>query len=61
MGIGFGIAYRLAEAGANVVIADINEEVGNKAMVELNNVGFKATFVKTDVADEEQVKNATHQ
>jgi len=59
MGIGFGIVYRLAEAGANVVIADINEEVGNKAMAELNNGGFKTTFVKTDVADEEQVKNAT--
>ena len=31
MGIGFGIVYRLAEAGANVVIADLNEEVGNTA------------------------------
>ena len=30
MGIGFGIANRLAEAGANVVIADMNEDVGKK-------------------------------
>jgi 2-deoxy-D-gluconate 3-dehydrogenase len=57
MGIGFGIAYRLAEAGANVVIADLNEEVGNKATEELNRKGFKTAFIKTDVADEKQVKD----
>lgn len=56
MGIGFGIAYRLAEAGASVVIADLNEEVGNKAAKELNDNGWKTAFVKTDVTDEEQVK-----
>src|SRR3989344_3181077 len=59
MGIGFGIAYRLAEAGANVVIADINEEVGNRAIKELNDKDWKAAFIKTDVADEKQVKDAT--
>ncbi|KKT95013.1 MAG: Short-chain dehydrogenase/reductase SDR [Parcubacteria group bacterium GW2011_GWA2_45_15] len=59
MGIGFGIAYRLAEAGANVVIADLNEEVGNTAVKELNDKGWKAVFVKTNVADEKQVKEAT--
>src|SRR3989344_5150591 len=59
MGIGFGIAYRLAEASTNVVIADLNEEVGNKAAKELNNNGWKAAFIKTDVADEQQVKDAT--
>lgn len=58
MGIGFGIAYRLAEAGANVVIADLNEEAGNAAAKELNDGGHKAAFVKTDVSDENQVKNA---
>lgn len=59
MGIGFGIAYRLAEAGANVVIADLNGEVGNKTVEELNNSGWKAVFIKTDVADEKQIKDAT--
>lgn len=59
MGIGFGIAYRLAEAGANVVIADLNEEVGIGAAKELQDSGWKAEFIKTDVADEKQVKNAT--
>ncbi len=50
MGIGYGIAYRLAEAGANVVIADINEEIGNKAVQELSDKGWKAVFAKTDVS-----------
>lgn len=58
MGIGFGIARRLAEAGAKVMIADFNEEVGNKAAKGLNDEGFTAAFVKTDVSDEKQVKKA---
>src|SRR3989344_2906876 len=59
MGIGFGIAYRLAEAGANVVIADLNEKAGNKAVEELSANGWKAVFIKTDVADEKEVRDAT--
>src|SRR3989344_7098617 len=59
MGSGFGIAYRMAEAGANVVIADQNEEAGTKAVKELNTNGWQAVFIKTDVADERQVKDAT--
>ena len=58
MGIGFGIAYRLAEAGANIVIADVNEEIGNKALKEITDMGWKAVFIKTDVSDEKQVKVA---
>ncbi len=58
MGIGFGIAYRLAEAGANVVIIDINEEFGNEAVKKLRDDNWKATFIKADVADEIQIKNA---
>ena len=56
MGIGFGIAYRLAEAGANMVIADLNEEVGNTSAKELNDKGFRVVFVKTDVANEKNIK-----
>ncbi|MES2023844.1 MAG: SDR family NAD(P)-dependent oxidoreductase [Patescibacteria group bacterium] len=58
MGIGFGIAYRLAEAGANVVIVDLNEEVGNNSAKELEKNGWKASFVKADVSKEVDVKNA---
>ena len=31
MGIGLGIASRLAEAGANVLIADLDEKEGEKS------------------------------
>lgn len=33
MGIGYGIAERFAEAGANVVIADIDEVAGSAALI----------------------------
>lgn len=59
MGIGFGIAYRLAEAGANVVIADLNKEVGEKAAKELTASGWRVVFIKTNVALEEDVRRAT--
>ena len=58
MGIGFGIASRLAEAGANIVIADINEEAANKAVKELQSISLISAFIKTDVSDESEVKNA---
>lgn len=59
MGIGFGIAYRLAEAGANVVIADINEEAGEKAAKKLTANGWHAAFIKTDVSLGEDAQRAT--
>ena len=55
-GIGYGISYRLAEAGANVVITSRNLEEVNKAVEELKQKGFKAAGVKTDVAQEAEVK-----
>jgi len=56
-GIGYGIAKRFAEAGANVVISDINGEVGpGKAEALASEFGTKAIFVKTDVSSEEDVK-----
>ncbi len=57
MGIGLGISYRLAEAGANVVIADIDEKAANDAADSLKKNGFKALAVKTDVSNEESVKS----
>ena len=58
MGIGFGIAYRLAEAGANVIIADLNEEIGKKAVEELCSQGRRAVFLRTDVANEREDQDA---
>ncbi|OGY84785.1 MAG: SDR family oxidoreductase [Candidatus Kerfeldbacteria bacterium RIFCSPHIGHO2_12_FULL_48_17] len=58
MGIGFGVARRLAEAGANVVIADIDGEVGKAAAKELKNESWQAAFVKTDVSREQDIQAA---
>jgi 2-dehydro-3-deoxy-D-gluconate 5-dehydrogenase len=57
LGIGYGISYRLAEAGANVVIAGRNLEEARKAAEELKQKGYHAAAVKTDVLVEEEVKN----
>lgn len=57
LGIGHGIAYRLAEAGANVVIANRTESEGLKAAGELTKNGWKAKAIRTDVSKEEDVKN----
>ncbi|MDP3994193.1 MAG: glucose 1-dehydrogenase [Candidatus Doudnabacteria bacterium] len=52
MGIGYGIVKRLAEAGANIVIADMAEAEGMRRAKELKS----AIFVKTDVSSESDVK-----
>ena len=45
-GLGFASARRLAEAGAAVLIADINPEVAKKKSAELTAAGYKVDFVK---------------
>lgn len=56
MGIGYAIAARLAEAGANVLIADRDAEKAAAAAAALTGRGFKASSVATDVSDEAQVE-----
>ncbi len=60
VGIGYGISYRFAEAGANVVIAD-KSDAGGTAEKELSAKGFKVTSIKTDVSAEQDVKNLVDQ
>ena len=55
MGIGLGIATRLAEAGASVLIADLDENAANKSVQDLSTQGLKVKAVKTDVASETDV------
>jgi len=50
MGIGKGIALRLAEAGANVVIGDINMEVAGETVKEIEAAGGRAKAVKADTS-----------
>ncbi|MBI4994676.1 SDR family oxidoreductase [Candidatus Peregrinibacteria bacterium] len=56
MGIGFGIVSRLAQAGANVVIADVNADAASKAAQELEKQGFKTLAVAVDVSKEADVQ-----
>jgi NAD(P)-dependent dehydrogenase (short-subunit alcohol dehydrogenase family) len=54
-GLGFATAQRVIDAGGHVTLLDINDEHGNASAAAL---GQRATFVNTDVANEESVKNA---
>lgn len=56
-GIGLGIANRLSEAGANVVIANRNQEEAEKVASDLSNKGRIIRAVKADISLEEDVKN----
>lgn len=55
-GIGQGICYRLAEAGATVLVADMDEAVAQAAAQELLAKGWRAEPFKVDVSNEEEVK-----
>jgi len=57
MGIGFAIAYRLAEAGAAVAIADVDDRKSEEACQKLKDAGYQATKLNCDVGNEEDVKN----
>lgn len=56
VGIGYGIAYRLAEAGANVVIASLIRSEATEAADTLIKKGWKAIAIQIDVSVEEDVK-----
>jgi len=60
MGIGKGIVDRLSEAGANVVIADINTEQGQQAARELSNSNRKVVFFTTDLRKMDDIENAVN-
>lgn len=56
VGIGFGIAYRLTEAGANVVIATRMLDEANESAKKLTEKGWRAKAVCVDVSVEEDVR-----
>jgi len=51
-GIGEGYAKACAERGMHVVIAELNEEGGQRVASEINAAGGSALFVSTDVGSE---------
>ncbi|HET6688074.1 MAG TPA: SDR family NAD(P)-dependent oxidoreductase, partial [Rubrobacter sp.] len=54
-GLGAATARLLAENGAHVVLADVDEEAGDQMASQ---IGSDAEFVSTDVTDEESVQDA---
>ena len=54
-GIGAGIAEVLAEAGATVVIADINADQAQACAAKLRDVGHSASAVRIDMASEDSI------
>ena len=55
-GIGLATAQAFAEAGAHVLLADINSETGEVAAADICDQGFKATFVHLDVTDHSSIE-----
>jgi 2-dehydro-3-deoxy-D-gluconate 5-dehydrogenase len=50
MGIGAAIAERLAEAGAAVLIADVNEEAARRTAARIGETGGRAVAFRTDMS-----------
>jgi len=54
-GLGFATAERVIDAGGQVVILDINDELGTDSAAKL---GERASYINTNVADEASVQAA---
>ncbi len=57
-GIGREIARRFATEGANIAIADLNEQGAEETAEIVRGLGRRALFAKTDVADGDAVRAA---
>jgi len=55
-GIGLAVARRLLKEGATVVIADVDQEAGKKAVEDLTSIGT-VEFVEADVSERLDVHN----
>ena len=62
-GFGEGIARNLMKEGANIVVADLNEAVGEKTAESFNAIAKnnRAIFVKTNVADMDSLHSLIRQ
>ena len=54
-GLGLATARRVIDAGGHAALLDVNEDQGKASAAEL---GDRATFIRTDVADEASVRAA---
>ena len=55
-GIGKGIALSLAESGATLVIADLNEEKAISTNLEINKISPKSIPIKVNVSNKNEIK-----
>jgi NAD(P)-dependent dehydrogenase (short-subunit alcohol dehydrogenase family) len=60
-GIGAGTARRFIEEGAQVAIADLQQEEGEKVQQELAGAGGDVIFIQCDVTDPKSVERAIQQ
>lgn len=60
-GIGRAIALRLAGAGATVVVADMNRQVGGEVAREIEALGRKSLVIEVDVSELDQVQQMGQQ
>lgn len=60
-GIGEGTARRFVEEGAAVILADVQQEDGERLQRELTEAGGQALFVMCDVSDASSVEQAVTQ
>ncbi len=58
LGIGKGIARRFAREGANVMLAEWNDEAGKAAAEEVRALGVEAEFIHCDVSERTDVEGA---
>jgi 3-oxoacyl-[acyl-carrier protein] reductase len=56
-GIGKATAETFAREGAKIVIADFDEESGNRVAEEIKATGAEAIFIKVDVADNKSARS----
>lgn len=56
-GIGLATTHMLADVGANVVIADIDEGLGRQVAEALRERGVEASFLRTDVSEATDVND----
>lgn len=56
-GIGQATALKFAALGAKVVVSDINDACGQETVDVINRQGGTATFVHTDVSQEEDIQH----
>ena len=60
-GIGRSIALKMAQEGADIVIAEMNPDTAHQTRKEVEDLGRRVLCVGVDVADQKQVKQMVHE